>query len=542
MEKEDQDFSKVESKFKLSLLQVERRFVDLETVVSEVSEKLKDVDLTGVSEVKQRTDDIEDLIMVEQAAIIELKKMLEGIQIPTVDISGLETRITELEKVGIKPLTEQINALKQETDGKINEFSSKLPNLVTDVISSKYDILQQGLSDLLNKKVGMDLKVEGLRKDIQLVEHKIGEMATEKIAEEIQNNKKDIILIGAKIETIENITKNMNSDLQQAQANLLKLDSFEKLTLLRRDIESKIERFKIIEDELRRLSSRMEMLYSNMDERIEGATQTGKKLPGIFDSINNFKKELDKQRIEILDRVKKEDIKDLTKVFEQNAAKVSAEVENKYKELTKSLEQNVQTVSVELENEYNDLLKRVSKVNAVDKKELETARNNLTVRIDNLRVDLQKINDRLSKEVTGVAADTQNSYNSVNSLYKEIKNKVDIVQTKDFVRKNDLQYLYKSVKDLDGKLNEVNNKVRKVNVDDVLKVMEVFKKDVDDRLDSLQQKEDSLVDEAVRHTELGFDEMDYRIQTLLDKIVYLETRMAAMEKMLEDTRMPVIIE
>jgi hypothetical protein len=72
--------------------------------------------------------------------------------------------------------------------------------------------------------------------------------------------------------------------------------------------------------------------------------------------------------------------------------------------------------------------------------------------------------------------------------------------------------------------------------------MEVFKKDVDDRLDSLQKKEDSLVDEVARHTELGFDEMDYRIQTLLDKIVYLETRMAAMERMLEDTRIPVIIE
>ena len=40
----ESDASKVESKFKLSLLQIEKRFVDLETHISELSERVKDVD------------------------------------------------------------------------------------------------------------------------------------------------------------------------------------------------------------------------------------------------------------------------------------------------------------------------------------------------------------------------------------------------------------------------------------------------------------------------------------------------------------------
>ncbi|MHA1743339.1 MAG: hypothetical protein ACTSV6_03695, partial [Candidatus Heimdallarchaeota archaeon] len=64
---EDKSLGKVEDKFKLSLLQIEKRFVDLEVALGELNEKIKKVDVKAISEMKQRMEDIEDLIMVEQA-------------------------------------------------------------------------------------------------------------------------------------------------------------------------------------------------------------------------------------------------------------------------------------------------------------------------------------------------------------------------------------------------------------------------------------------------------------------------------------------
>lgn len=489
---EEQNFSKVENKFKLSLLRVEKRFVDLEVIVSELSEKLKEQDLAPVAELKQKVEDIEDLIMVEQAAIIELKNMLEALpkpEVPAVDLSGLESKIAELEKksltpmekVDLQPLVNQIDTLRQQVDQKIQEFLSKVPALDTEVLSSKHDALQKGIGDLQNGKVEFGLKIEGVKKSIEIVENKIGEMATGRVAESLQNNRKDIILIGAKMETIERIIKSMSSDMQQLQLNMGKLDTFERLTLLGKEVESKIERFKIIEDELRRLSSRMEMLYTNMDKRIENAAQAEKKIPEILDSMTNLRKELDKQRLEILDRVKRDDIKNLSRSVEQNAIRASGELEKRYREL----------------------LRKTAESDVVKKKDLE---------------------------------------NFASSIYKELGNKTDLAQTKDLVKKSDLQFFYKTTKDLEGKYSAIDNKLKQLKTDELLQLIQILKKDLDERMGKLQEKEDSLVDEVVRHTEVGIDEMDYRIQSLLDKIIYLETRMVAIEKMLEESRLPIIIE
>jgi len=94
-------------KFKLTLLQIEKRFVDIEIALGELKE--------AFSSLEQRIDDIEDLIMVEQAGLIELKKMLEmKSEEPTVT----ETPVTEEFKnvvVGLsREIEEKTNLNKRE--------------------------------------------------------------------------------------------------------------------------------------------------------------------------------------------------------------------------------------------------------------------------------------------------------------------------------------------------------------------------------------------------------------------------------------------
>ena len=109
METEPEDFSKIEDKFKLSLNQIQKRIVDLEVAISELSSKTTDTKMPN--DLAQRVEDLEDMSMVESMGINELKKMMEqpqGTGQTNDGLSGLEQRIANLEN--------QINSMPQGTD------------------------------------------------------------------------------------------------------------------------------------------------------------------------------------------------------------------------------------------------------------------------------------------------------------------------------------------------------------------------------------------------------------------------------------------
>lgn len=71
-----------EDRFKLTLLSIEKRFVELESILQEVKQKVEAAQTQPTqpeqpSDIEQRVSDVEDIIYVEQAGIEELKAMLE---------------------------------------------------------------------------------------------------------------------------------------------------------------------------------------------------------------------------------------------------------------------------------------------------------------------------------------------------------------------------------------------------------------------------------------------------------------------------------
>ncbi|MEM5806003.1 MAG: hypothetical protein QXM85_02285, partial [Candidatus Aenigmatarchaeota archaeon] len=91
-----EDFS-----LKKDVLQLQKKVADLELTMTELKEALSKFDTAVIDDLKQRVEDIEDLTMVENAAVIELKKMLESTKSeqPQETISPqLEERLKTLEE------------------------------------------------------------------------------------------------------------------------------------------------------------------------------------------------------------------------------------------------------------------------------------------------------------------------------------------------------------------------------------------------------------------------------------------------------------
>ncbi len=594
MAAEEKVSSRIENKFKLSLLQMEKRFVDLETNISEISEKVKEMDLTPINELRQKADDIEDLIMVEQAAIIELKKMLEGsksAEIPpelTDKVSKLEESLSNL--VGKSEFQKTIEDLKKEladmqpnapspyemellhdklkrvddnfasfkttVDRTLKELYEKSKDVATriaevktpidlDLVNSKISSLKDTIGSIEKKKMEIDLKFSEMNKKLELIESEVKNLPTERFFDEVNLNKKDLVATNMRIDSVERVYKDLINTIRELENSVRKFDSLENIHGLSKDIEDKIARFKFVEDELRRLSIRMESMYSGMDEKISNVSQVERKVSEILDSINNLRRELDKQRLEILDRVKKDDLAKL--VGQRTVPQVDVVRKGDFETL-KTEVQNlrnsygvIDTLQKEVRNKVDvvQMDERLGKeMNLKNKmQEVYGSISKFSSEIERLKTAVNERDRRMDFAAVGSLKSELEKHNSVlNSVQKEVRNKVDAVQMRDLLKKGDLQNVYRMMK-------EVDNKVKQVKVDEILKLMEVMKKDMDERLGSLKEKEDSLVDEVVRHTEVGIDELQYNIQTLLEKVVYLESRMAAIEKMMEETRLqPLIIE
>lgn len=346
MPKEDSDVKK-------DILQLEKKMVDLEISVTELKENSKTTDSSAISELNQRIDDVEDLAMVEQAGIIELKKMMEEKPKEEVEApSDLEDRIKKIENdlttVGreapppsiemenlYKKLEEsekQLSSLQQELENlnkssaeKLQEIEKRLqivkPTVDFDLVTAKFNSLRADIDSMNKKKLEMDIKLAEFEKKFEIVDDRLRGSLAEGMTEEIKTARKDLLSTNIRIDSLERVSRDLISQVQTNENSLKKFESFEKLSSLSKDIEEKIERFKFIEGEMKRLSSRVEMMYQNIDERLDRVKDIERRVPELSDMIAKSNKDMDKIRIDMMDRITKEELSKRLGEFKGRAEK-----------------------------------------------------------------------------------------------------------------------------------------------------------------------------------------------------------------------------
>ncbi len=408
--KKPESFDNIADIFKLSLNQMEERFTGLEATISSLQEKLEKAEPEDLAPLEQRIEDIEDLIMVEQAGVIELQKMLAGVDqkfnelasgAPTQELQDrirtLDSRVKSLSETVSKTLPEiqrnlnrtendvrylsqmppqaeiesdnienrlvemkvHFSSVKDYTEEAIKNMNRKIsqlseivnrPRADFDFINSKFSSLKSGIDMLSDKKIEIDMKVAKLDEKVNVLSDRLKEVLTDKFVDEIEDNKRSIVTTNARLESVERVIKNLNKNLAEVENSAKKFEGFEKLTMLNKNVDKKMQDFKIVEEEVKRLSNHVEMMYENLDRRLSKVKEAEERIDGLKKDLEGVKDVIDKTRVDIMSRVKKEDldkrlqeivgsIKANTQPFIESARKIGNRIQSLEDVQTKTFKQ-----------------------------------------------------------------------------------------------------------------------------------------------------------------------------------------------------------
>lgn len=389
------------------ILRLEKRLVDLELAVTELKESIKSIDVSMVPDLKQKVDDVEDLIMVEQAGILELKKMLEESKpekpaIPE-DLEGrlktiednipnlvekidLESRLEDMQKEQkevspkeIKPapveieslynkitqLETSLSALKSQTDNiskelyeKVKEISLKAtefkqPTIDLDLLSSKIESGKRSVDELSKKKIELDLKIEEISKKMEILENSMGESPKQELVDGLKLNRREIVATNARIDSLERVARELMGDVQNFGKSVKNFESIEKISLLSKNIEEKLERSKFIEEEIKRLASKVEMIYDEIDKRLEKVRGLEK---DYSENISNLVESTESNKKEII-KIKKGESANFEKIIQESRNTIEerfGEIEKKMHQINKpqigELKNTIETINSTLNN------------------------------------------------------------------------------------------------------------------------------------------------------------------------------------------------
>jgi DNA repair exonuclease SbcCD ATPase subunit len=591
----------------MTLLQIERRFLDLESEFSEIKEKLKDWKVEALPEIQQKIEGLEDLIMVEQAAIIELKKMLEepkekeattpeeieainfklselekkigkaqSIPISSgaapkiseedaasiakdVDslklsldsrisdleskVKGIESkqtvsvpspttgtgttkdiadRVSEIEKnlaeikqsqdgvkklednlkkmgedlagaktrdtkplvlanvpgrleVHITDIVNEISSLRSSVEKRVRELDRRLGLLETtksikptadyDFLSSKVESMKAGIDLLTDKKVETDLKIAGLEEKSMLLENRIKETLSEKFYDAIKGNQRDLLATNIRVESVERVLRKMLEDINSLNKSVSGFDRFEHLTILAKEIEENIETIKLIRDESRRLSKRIEAVYDEMNHRLENMDKLERKMNDAFSVLSGLNEEVKLNKSELKQKINKKEL-DLIQEFFDEKSKV---IENEIKEFESRI--------------------RILQKSSIDK--------------------MEKMFDETSRSHKAV----NERFNVFENEVEIIKNKLKIavrggVLTEDEQKNEEYGEAHDTVAELRGRIESMGDEINKLRVELTREISQA---------------------RVTPTTE------DIRSADLMDKYVFLETRLSVIEDILEKT-------
>lgn len=706
MAEEPEDFKEVEDKFKLSILQVDKRLVDLEIAVSELQRIIEsplesDEDVEGL---KKRLEDIEDLIMVEQAGILELKKMMEGEKAGVAEdesllkelaninekmaviedkihavktfttkdgkeidpnivlrefsalkdevhdnvekrlaviedkihavksFSGDEERTRELEALRDKMeseltvlrgdlenkavelrnlMKEKIDEHGQRVDEQILEMGNRpvAPGVDVDFINKKIESFKEAVEDVEKEKMDTDARLRVLEKNLEDMERDMKRSASNKVIKELDGTNKDVMNMSSKIESTEKIIRMLTEDVRKMEKNVKKFESFERLRHLSKDVEEKIERFKFIEDELRRLSSRMEMMYSGIDDRIEKFNDLDRKMEKMQEFFPGVAEQLDRNRLDILALKKQgknsEEFKEKIRQVEGEMTSINASIS--------SLEKAVRAIAAsaqkpkglhmkmkgDMEEKLSDMEARIDQLqstgagsgadpNLISK--MKQMQSSFESRIRGLEQSNSRAIDQFRNTIKNIQVKT-GSVTPVPS--PEVEAKIDS-KVKDLERRisqyeqstaqmiNEIKIAAKEGKEIKVPDVNVEAKMRELEKRNA-KYLQQLKRTFDERsaamiqelkkaggeavvieskIDELESRNRQLMDEYRRSMESQLRQgmkappervvavqpqgelFEAQVEELMEKLVFLESRLAAVEDMMTTTynKKPIVLE
>jgi len=483
-----------EENLKLKLLDLEKKFVELEMNVSKISESLKKLEATKINEVLERFEEIEDLVMIENAAVVELKELLE---------------------------TSNTDEIKKELELIKKDFEEKISN-INSLVSSSLNEIKENIS-----KFSLDIeRIKDLGQRIEKVESSLAFIP--KIIEESDFIEGLGKVVKIHDETIESIKR----ELEEIKA--IKGSIEEELN--KRIPSSLLEDFVKLGNELSLLKVNVSSLSKQLDE--------------IYRDVKLLKPEMIREAISKMTELK---IETEERVKEVND--LVASISSQREEIKKIgiLEAKVNEISKQINSFLAEIeFLRSSLSNFPTKRDVEKIReetSNLVSSLDSIRNQLIKKEDfeTLQKEVSVLKDNLANLKSELNKSILEldiIKSSTQALSSKIEERKDFLTQ--KDIENISRKF--VNVEDFSVLLLDFKKIQQEFEKYKHDLLnavskDDLQSllKETSALKEEIENIKRGLIQPNI-IQQIANKLTLLEAKINEMEKRLETKIKPIILE
>jgi len=632
-EKNPEDFAEPSDKFKLSLLNMEKRFVDLEVTISELNERLKTGNVEPIQALGQRIEDIEDLILVEQAGLMELKKAMESAEnkfqttigfdeklegrlegkfdeklgrtlgevekkITGVEkkISDAERKLTDTEKkiadneekiadaeeiakdaakkaeepselkeetnerisliereiaeLKTRPPTEEVSPLEigelrnrlQTLDKRLSSFESSVGALKASIevkikdsveealkgetgkgvdfefIKARMDSLKEGVDTLSDKRAEADSKLGEMEEKVSLLDSRLREMPKTTF-DEMKETKGGLETAKIRLESVERVVRELAANMNDMENKAKSFESLEKLTNLKKEVDDKLRRFKFIEEEIGKLSSRVELIYSDLDKRLMGMRNQEKDIRRLSDGMSEFVKDLGQVRIDIKSRVERREIGKLSQTVEENARYVD-DVGKIAKSMSESLSHNFEDLRKDIEQMRND----VQEVRG----DVQQVRSDVQDRMEK-----KEVGKVVGKILSGVEESIKRSESGGN--FEIIRKEVENVN-------RGLSELEEVKKNLAETRNELRKTVRESSSGELPEGFKVVVSDLGSRISKIEKVVEMMQSSIVELSEKLQEPMyDVRMKELVDKFIFLESRLSAMESVLQRTQ-PIILE
>lgn len=554
--------SSSDSKARLSLLQAEKRFADLELGLEEVknsvaevreaTERFKEIDpaaiqqLSQLSDMKQRLEDVEDLIMVESAGIEELKNLMQDLrggpkseapaEAPRPELpEGLEEKLAALE--GIEGKISALGDLKRQVEGLENElaemkgglatqpstgaqapdlrsFAAKFEQLKSEVEAKIEELDKSGaygrmpdtssMSNELKKKIdGLNRKFSEINSRIESVEN-----ASKDFPNSLQRFGKKMSEMGPRIEALENVSKSMPDDLQRLAKK--------EVGNVSKSLSEFVSRIESVESFSKNLSENMER---SAKREVSGQTSN-----------------LSKNLLELNSRV--ESVESASKNFLEEAQRLvkrEADAINRRLSVTDSRMGAAENVSKTMSDELAGIKSSMQKFESFEN--ASSLVKDLQNKMDEFKFIESEVK-RISNRVEGFYTNLDQKLDKIREFERQFPQvKQDLKQLRDDLSKkldeNKVLILDKASKD---ETSEIRDRLGQAEA----KISDARLKDIEESVGKLREE----IKDGVSEAKEPISVMSIEMSDFMARIVTLETRLGNLENMMQGIGkvQPIILE
>jgi len=107
--------------------------------------------------------------------------------------------------------------------------------------------------------------------------------------------KGNLSTLESRFDIIESVTRNISDEIQDVKSMFNRFESFDKLTGLSKELRKKMDEFKLIETEVRRISNQVEGFYQNLDKRLDMIREFEKAFPEVKHDLKMLRQDLMKK-------------------------------------------------------------------------------------------------------------------------------------------------------------------------------------------------------------------------------------------------------